>query len=62
MASDMKPKRLLYFLQHHASHRFELPENPHLDREQNVMWHEQVAQLPEERRQRAIEGLQQEVF
>lgn len=62
LEGDMKPKRLLYFAQHHATHRFELPENPHLDREQNVMWHEQVSQLPEDRRQRALESLLPEQF
>lgn len=57
LSGDMKPKRLLYFAQRHASRPFELPENPHLDREQNAMWHEQVGELPEERRRHALETL-----
>ncbi|KAG8460335.1 hypothetical protein KFE25_011826 [Diacronema lutheri] len=62
LEGEMKPKRLLYFAQHHATHRFELPENPHLDREQNAMWHEQVGALPDERRARALESLLPEQF
>jgi hypothetical protein len=59
---ELKPRRLLYFAQRHATHRFELPENPHLTREQNVLWHEQVNELADERRQKALESLQPDTF
>ena len=52
-----RPKELLYFLQAHASYRFELPPNPHLTREQHTMWKEQVQQLPREKVERAYQRL-----
>jgi len=62
LEGELRPRRLMYFAQHHATHKFRLPENPHLDREQNRMWHEQVAQLPEDRRERALASLTPESF
>lgn len=55
-----RPKELLYFAQAHASHRFELPPNPHLTREQHVAWKEQVQALPPEKVERAYQALQAE--
>ena len=44
----------------HATHRFELPPNPHLTREQQAAWIEQVAQLPAQKREAAFDALQRE--
>ena len=55
-----KPKELLYYAQQHATHRFELPPNPHLSREQHAAWKEQVEQLPPEKIERAYQTLYDE--
>ena len=57
---DARPKELLYFAQKHASTRFELPPNPHLTREQHAAWKEQVAQLPQEKVDKAYAKLREE--
>ena len=36
------PKELMYFLQRHATKAVDLPPNPHLTREQQEAWKEQV--------------------
>ena len=51
---------LLLFAQQHATHRFELPPNPHLTREQQAAWIEQVGELPVEKREAAFDSLQRE--
>ena len=55
-----RPKDMMYFLQKHATHRFELPPNPHLSREQHTMWKEQVAELPAEKVEAAYQSLERE--
>ena len=55
-----RTKELLLFAQQHATHRFELPPNPHLTREQQAAWIEQVGELPAEKREAAFESLQRE--
>ncbi|KAL1525168.1 hypothetical protein AB1Y20_020039 [Prymnesium parvum] len=57
---NARPKEMMYFLQRHASHPFELPPNPHLTREQHAMWKDQVAGLPREKVESAYEKLQRE--
>ncbi|KAL3924967.1 MAG: hypothetical protein SGPRY_003764, partial [Prymnesium sp.] len=57
---NARPKDLMYFMQRHASHQFELPPNPHLTREQHALWKEQVAELPAEKMHAAYEILQKE--
>lgn len=55
-----RPKEMMYFLQRHATHSFELPPNPHLTREQHAMWKQQVADLPSEKVKAAYESLERE--
>ena len=55
-----RPKDIMYFAQQHATHAFELPPNPHLTREQHVMWKEQVGALPQEKVRAAYETLERE--
>ena len=55
-----RPKELMYFVQRHASRSIELPPNPHLTRDQHVMWKVQVADLPQEKIEAAYETLQRE--
>jgi hypothetical protein len=55
-----RPKALMYFVQRHATHHFELPPNPHLTREQHAMWKVQVADLPPEKVKAAYDTLQHE--
>jgi hypothetical protein len=55
-----RTKEMLFFAQQHATHRFELPPNPHLTREQQAAWIEQVGALPAEKREAAFDLLQQE--
>ena len=55
-----RTKELLLFAQQHATHRFELPPNPHLTREQQAAWIEQVGELPVEKREAAFDSLQRE--
>ena len=55
-----KTKELLYFAREHATHRFELPPNPHLSREQQDAWVEQVGAMATEKREAAFDTLQQE--
>ena len=55
-----RPKELLYFAQAHATHRFALPPNPHLTREQHAAWKQQVAQLPKDKVEQAYAKLAHE--
>lgn len=57
---EVKPKEMMYFLQRHATHRFALPPNPHLTREQHELWKAQVAHLPPEKVDAAYTALQRE--
>ena len=55
-----RTKELLFFTQQHATHRFELPPNPHLTREQQAAWIEQVGAMPAVKREAAFDSLQRE--
>ena len=55
-----RTKEMLFFAQQHATHRFELPPNPHLTREQQDAWVEQVGAMAAEKREAAFDTLQQE--
>ena len=55
-----RTKEMLFFAQQHATHRFELPPNPHLTREQHDAWKEQVGRLPEGKVARAYQTLFEE--
>ena len=55
-----RTKELLFFARDHATHAFQLPPNPHLTREQQVAWIEQVGALSEAKREAAYETLQRE--
>lgn len=57
---EARPKELLYFAQQLASHRFELPPNPHLTREQHAAWKEQVSALPADKVAKAYAKLKDE--
>jgi hypothetical protein len=56
----VSPKNLMFFVQRHATHRFDLPPNPHLSRKQHAMWKEQVAGLPPDKVKAAYETLLRE--